>query len=94
MFIIGRCRFSLNYPEAEKGLCMDLALKCVTEKYATFSGRAQRKEFWLYVLAYLVLYLIALAVDFSAGTFDRESELGLLTGLLSLGMLIPSLGVP
>ena len=72
---------------------MDLVLKCVTEKYATFSGRAQRQEFWLYVLAYLILYLIALAVDFSAGTFDLEMELGLFTGLLGLALLIPGLGV-
>ena len=70
---------------------MDMVLKCLTEKYATFSGRARRKEFWLYFLACLIVYLILLGIDVSAGSFD--GAIPTLTGFLSLALLLTSLGV-
>lgn len=33
---------------------------CLTQKYATFAGRASRSEFWWFILAYFVGALIAL----------------------------------
>jgi uncharacterized membrane protein YhaH (DUF805 family) len=62
-------------------------------KYATFSGRAQRAEYWYYVLFY-ILFSIALGfVDGVMGLYDDEAGVGLLSGLFYLALLIPSLAV-
>ena len=42
---------------------MNLIIGCIRPKYATFSGRAQRKEFWLFYLAWFVLIGIAIVID-------------------------------
>lgn len=63
------------------------------QKYATFSGRAQRAEYWYFVLFYLLIVLVLSIVDAFTGTFDREGGVGLLSGLFSLALFIPSLAV-
>ena len=72
---------------------MKLALECMTKRYATFSGRAQRREFWLFVLIYLILLLIAYGVDIAIGTYDEENGMGVVGGILILALLIPNLAV-
>ncbi len=42
------------------------ATKTCFSKYATFSGRASRPEFWWFVLAYAICMAIASAIDVSA----------------------------
>ena len=71
---------------------MNLILGCITQRYAKFSGRARRKEYWLFVLAFTVLNLLAVAID-TAGSFDQSSDPGLFSSIVILGLLIPSLAV-
>ncbi|MFG3661213.1 DUF805 domain-containing protein [Streptomyces sp. NPDC047706] len=59
----------------------------VVKKYAVFSGRARRKEYWMYVLVYVILAVVLAIVDFAV--FGSQ-VLGL---ILALGLLLPSLGV-
>ena len=61
------------------------------KKYAVFSGRARRKEYWLFVLLYVILALVAIIIDSVVGTFDPESGYGLIFILTILGLLIPSI---
>jgi uncharacterized membrane protein YhaH (DUF805 family) len=65
----------------------------VLKKYAEFSGRAQRAEYWYYVLFYLLITFVLSIIDGMAGTFDDDSGVGILSGLFILGTLIPSLAV-
>ncbi len=59
-------------------------------KYADFSGRSRRKEYWFFVLFYLIIYLVLAIVD----TVILGSEgIGLLTTLFALAMLIPGIAV-
>jgi uncharacterized membrane protein YhaH (DUF805 family) len=58
----------------------------VMQKYANFSGRAIRSEYWWFVLAYIVAYLVVAIVDYVLGV-------QLLTAILSLALLIPSIAV-
>ncbi len=46
---------------------MNMILDCFTRKYATFSGRASRKEYWLFTLTYAVLVTLAFIVDILIG---------------------------
>ncbi|MCP3753765.1 DUF805 domain-containing protein [Streptomyces sp. TBY4] len=59
----------------------------VVKKYADFSGRARRQEYWMYTLIYIALLIVVLIVDFSLSTYP------LLYTLLGLGLFLPSLAV-
>jgi len=63
------------------------------KKYSVFQGRARRKEYWYFVLFYILIYA---ALSFIEGTFDGpkgSSHGGVLTGLFTLATLVPSLSV-
>ena len=62
-----------------------------SRRYFDFAGRSRRKEYWNYVLFYLLIYVGLLFIDAVTGTFSMESELGFLSGLFALGTLIPSI---
>lgn len=64
---------------------------CLLEKYATFSGRASRPEYWWFILAYVIgaivfsllgiwllyaLYVLALIVPVTAAGFRRLQDTG------------------
>ena len=62
-------------------------------KYAVFAGRAQRKEYWFFVLINLIIGCVLGAVDAVAGTHSKNYAIGLFDGLYSLAVLIPSFAV-
>jgi uncharacterized membrane protein YhaH (DUF805 family) len=65
----------------------------VLRKYAVFTGRAGRSEFWWFVLVYAIVLATAVAVDMLIGTFDSAIGLGLFSGSLVVATLLPMLGV-
>jgi uncharacterized membrane protein YhaH (DUF805 family) len=62
-------------------------------KYATFEGRARRKEYWFFVLFNFLVVVVLSVVDMGIGTFNEEAEIGLLSGVYLLAVLIPSIAV-
>ena len=69
---------------------MDLIIGCIRPKYATFSGRARRKEFWLFYLAWLILAVIAFGIDMVIGS--RVVEMGFV-GIVNAALVCPYLAV-
>ncbi|MDP1928250.1 MAG: DUF805 domain-containing protein [Thiobacillus sp.] len=65
----------------------------VLRQYAVFRGRARRKEYWFFILFNLIASLVLTVVDFMTGSLNAELGMGLLSGLYSLAVLIPSLAV-
>lgn len=65
----------------------------VLKKYATFGGRARRKEYWMFVLISTLVYVGLGIIDSVTGTFGAESGIGLLSGLYCLATLLPGLAV-
>jgi uncharacterized membrane protein YhaH (DUF805 family) len=65
----------------------------VLKKYAVFSGRARRKEYWYFVLFNFIISIILSILDLVLGTFSPEVGMGILGGLYFLGVLIPSFAV-
>ena len=64
------------------------------KKYATFSGRASRSEYWLFGLACLLVNVCTMTLDNIFGTtYDRQSPDGWITALFSIAILIPTLAV-
>ena len=72
---------------------MDLVIQAVTSKYIDFSGRARRKEFWLFQLFYIIFYIIAQILDFSFGIYNVVFGMGPITVIFWLAILIPTVAV-
>ncbi|AZQ11592.1 DUF805 domain-containing protein [Shewanella khirikhana] len=56
------------------------------KKYADFTGRARRKEYWMFVLFYLIFYVVTIGIDVALGTT-------FIAAIFSLGLLLPSLAI-
>lgn len=73
----------------------------LTQKYATFSGRASRSEFWWFQLFYVLVGIALLIVAILAGAFsdiqDGPSSLlfafGGVGGLFALAMFLPQISL-
>jgi uncharacterized membrane protein YhaH (DUF805 family) len=63
------------------------------KKYAVFGGRSRRKEYWYFVLFNIIVGIVLAAIDALLGTFSSSSNIGLLSGIYSLAVLIPTLSV-
>ena len=63
------------------------------KKYAVFTGRASRKEFWLFILFVIIASIVAMIIDTGIGAFDEEAGMGPVGGLVTLTLLIPSIAV-
>ena len=77
------------------------SVKSVFSKYATFTGRASRSEYWYFtlfnIIAIVALVIISTVIGAAAGGSDGALG-GLLVGYIlyavyGLGVLIPSLAV-
>ena len=65
----------------------------VLKNYATFSGRARRKEYWMFFLISALISIVLTLLDILLGTYSMEYEAGLFSGLYSLLILLPSIAV-
>ena len=72
----------------------DAVISVIFKKYATFSGRASRSEYWWFGLAYSLVYIGTMVLDTIFGTtYDSQSPDGWITGLFLIALAIPSLAV-
>jgi len=77
------------------------SVKTCFSKYVTFSGRAQRSEFWWFILFTWAASIVLSVVDsFLFGTtitteygFEASTNTPYLSGLFSLAVLLPTLSV-
>ena len=71
---------------------MNWYLDVIKNKYAQFSGRARRKEYWMFVVFNILAAILLAIVDSLTGTMSEEGT-GLFGALYSLAVLIPSIAV-
>jgi uncharacterized membrane protein YhaH (DUF805 family) len=67
--------------------------QALLHNYATFSGRARRREYWYFALGNVLAIVLLTVVDLSVGTYNEELEIGAFSGLYLLAVLIPSIAV-
>ena len=67
------------------------AVKICLNKYVGFSGRARRSEYWWFVLFTVLVSIVASIIDAIIGTSSGGT--GLISGLASLALFLPSLAV-
>jgi len=65
----------------------------VLKKYAAFSGRARRKEYWYFFLFNIIIHIVLAVIDSITGSFSLEAGIGLLGGIYALAVLIPGVAV-
>ena len=62
------------------------------KKYADFTGRAPRAEYWWFYLGMVVAYLVAMIID-SLVSIEMFGPYGVVTCLLALALIVPGLAV-
>ncbi len=65
----------------------------VWKNYATFSGRARRKEYWMFLLFNMLVAIVMIILDNVLGTTIENMGFGLFYFLYGLAALIPSWAV-
>jgi uncharacterized membrane protein YhaH (DUF805 family) len=63
------------------------------QKYADFSGRAPRAEYWWFTLALIIAYIVISIVESILGIDKTVGPYGYLSVLLLLGTIVPSIAV-
>jgi uncharacterized membrane protein YhaH (DUF805 family) len=71
---------------------VDWAKRPMLEKYADFSGRAPRAEYWWYVLAIIILSVVARIIDSILG-MNVAGPYGPVSLIVMLGLLVPNIAV-
>ena len=63
------------------------------QKYAEFTGRASRPEYWWFVLAQIVVMLVAMFLDSMLGTDFGDSGYGFIYLVVALALVVPAIAV-
>jgi uncharacterized membrane protein YhaH (DUF805 family) len=76
----------------------DAVKTCITQKYATISGRAARSEFWWFMLALLIVSIITGVIDGALfttidPTTGKPSGISPVNTIFSLLTLVPNICV-
>jgi uncharacterized membrane protein YhaH (DUF805 family) len=69
------------------------AVRTCLSKYVDFSGRARRSEYWYFALFTFLVNIVTTIVDTILGTDFDDTSGGLVSSLVSLALLLPSLAV-
>lgn len=65
----------------------------VLKQYADFSGRASRREYWIFMIFNIIFATIAMLLDNVFGIFIVELKVGPIFGLYVIALLFPGLAV-
>jgi uncharacterized membrane protein YhaH (DUF805 family) len=63
------------------------------QRYAEFSGRSRRKEYWMFSLFAILISIGFGYIDILAGTSNTLAGFGLFQALFDLALTVPSLAV-
>lgn len=61
----------------------------VKNQYFNFTGRATRQQYWMYILFYFILSVVIGII----GAILGDTVRGILSTLLNLALLLPTLGI-
>jgi len=64
----------------------------VLKKYAVFTGRAQRQEYWMFLTVHVVISCVLALLEVMLGLSQKLGE-GWLSILYALAVILPNIGV-
>jgi uncharacterized membrane protein YhaH (DUF805 family) len=68
-------------------------LQVIKHNYANFSGRARRKEYWMFVLVQLIIFILVMIYASLVDDFFGTPVVGSILGIYTLVTLIPWLAL-
>ena len=63
----------------------------VLKKYAVFSGRARRKEYWMFVLFNIIFSYVFVGLDYILMTSSENSGIGIFSSIYTLAGFLPGI---
>jgi len=75
-----------------RGIIMEWMLMPL-KRYAEFSGRSRRKEYWMFVLFYVMVFVVLSILEGITGLRGTVGPYGPLTALFGLALIVPSIAV-
>ena len=72
---------------------MNYFIDCLTKKYACFSGRARRQDYWLFVLFNIIAGIIVGVISGVLVSVTNVTAFAFLGTIYNLAVLIPSFAV-
>lgn len=72
---------------------MNYFIDCLTKKYACFSGRARRQEYWMFVLFNIIACIIVGVISGVLVSVTNVTAFAYLGTIYSLAVLIPGFAV-
>jgi uncharacterized membrane protein YhaH (DUF805 family) len=72
---------------------MEYILNTYRNNYINFNGRVRRREFWAYILFFVITVIILTIIDLMIGIFYMEIGLGILSGLFIIFSILPTLSI-
>lgn len=63
------------------------------KRYADFSGRSRRKEYWLFFLFLMIGHVVTTILDAGLSADTTDPDGGILNAIFLLGTIIPSIAV-
>ena len=72
---------------------MNYFIDCLTKKYACFSGRARRQEYWMFVLFNIIACIIVSVISGVLVSVTNVTAFAYLGTIYSLAVLIPGFAV-
>ena len=88
----GSCGTALSITQRKMTSFPD-AIRLGFQHYFDFRSRSTRAEYWWWGLFVVVASVILMIVDMMIGTYNVQSNSGLLRGVFSLVVLIPGLAL-
>jgi uncharacterized membrane protein YhaH (DUF805 family) len=61
--------------------------------YVTFTGRASRSELWYFILFVVIASIVANLIDYFVFGTGRNGSIGIVSAIVSLALLLPSIAV-
>lgn len=77
------------------GDLISIFMSVVKENYANFNGRARRREYWMYFLGYMIIFILIYVLMIILAAIEPALAIigSILLLIFSLGLLLPTLAV-
>ena len=72
---------------------MNYYIDCLTKKYCCFSGRARRKEYWMFVLFNFIAALVIGFVGAFLAGLTNVTAFAFLGTIYNIAVIVPSMGL-
>ena len=82
----------LKTPDGSRVMDLMLLMFQPLRKYAIFSRRAGREEFWSWLLLLIIIYFVLVFIESALGLFP-QADINVLASIFPIALIIPSIAL-